>query len=347
VARLPKLAGMESFIVNGEEEAWQLLEEIRANDFNTDKLAVIKGWPEFHFKFWLDSRGIALTAPIMQAMLEYQTSINRAFMLVIEGTAELKGISEEERKDFEVIFLARRGSTDLSFNAQEVISNFMEKAIGKLTGKQITMIVLSFAVLWAGASSFNAYLEHQLEIAKQEASGKQAKDILDAQKFASQAELKRLELVTQVVKAARGDDALIEAADEGKKALLKAASKVSETEVAGTRIAPEVAQRLSRNARSEPIVDLTTASYEVIRVDTDVKDGFRVRLRHTGSNELVFASVGDRIVSDKDRELIKRGEWEKKPITVRLKEIRRRGVLASAQIEEVLGITGEIKTASN
>jgi hypothetical protein len=346
MARRPKVPGMEPVPIRSEDDAWALLEQLQNGGFDDDsKLPVFQQWPRFHFKFWIEGSSLVLTPPVMQAMVDYQTSVNRAFMLVLENTLELRGLSEEERREFEVIFAVKRGSTDLSFNAQELIEKFMEKAVGKLNGKQITIMVLSFALLFTGYSSWNAYLENQNEIAKAEGSNKQMKDVLDAQRFANETDLKRMKLLTDALTATQGNHAIVEASEEGKKDIVKAAARVQDTEIAGKRLSPEVARRMSRAAPTPPVRKIVTAQYEVVRVDTDVPDGFRVRLRNTATNQLVFASVRDALVSEQDRALIKRGEWEKKPIVAKVEETWRRGELSSARVEKVINVVENKQTA--
>lgn len=347
MARRPKVPGMQPVPIHNEDEAWALLEDLHRHGFADDsKLPVVTQWPRFHFKFWIAGSQLVLTQPVMQAMVDYQTSVNRAFMLLLENTSILTGLSEEERKEFEVVFTVKRGSTDLSFNAQELIEKFMEKAVSKLSGKQITVMVIAFAVLFAGYSCWNTYLEHQNEVAKAEASSQTTKDVLAAQKFADETDLKRMKILADALTAAHGSHALIDASDEGKKGIVKAAAKVQNTEIGGKQLPPEVARRMARAAPSSPTKKVVTAEYEVVRVDTDVPDGFRVRLRNTKTNQLVFASLRDALVSEQDRALIRRGEWEKKPIVAKVQETWRRGSLASARVEQVINVVETTQLAT-
>lgn len=340
------MPGMEPVPINDEDEAWAFLEGLSRTGFTDDgKIPHINHWPRFHFKFWIEGSQLVLTQPVMQAMIDYQTSVNRAFMIVLENTSILRGLSEEERQDFEIIFKVKKGSTDLSFNAQELIEKFMEKAVGKLTGKQIAIIVIAFALLFTGYSCWNAYLEEQREEAKAEASSKQMKDVLDSQKFASETDLKRMKILADALTAAHGSHALIDASEDGKKGVVKAAAKVQDTEIGNNHLPPEVARRMARAAPSAPEKKIVTAEYEVLRVDTDVPDGFRVRLKNTKTGQTVFASLRDALVSENDRTLISRGEWEKKPIVATVQETWRRGNLASARVEQVINVVEKTQVA--
>ncbi len=337
---------MELVPISSEDEAWAFLELMHRTKFEDDtKLPYFIHWPRFHFRFWIEGGSLVLTPPVMQAMLEYQTSVNRAFMLVLENTTLLNSLSEEERQQFEIVFRVKRGSTDLSFNAQELIEKFMQTAVGKLTGKQIAVIVIAFALLYTGYSCWSAYLEVQKEEAKAEATNQQMRDVLAAQKFANETDLKRMKMMADALAAAHGSHALLEASEEGKKSVVKAAAKVQDTEIAGTRLSPEVARRMSRAAPTPAVRKIVTAEYEVRRVDTDVPDGFRVRLENTKTGQTVFASLRDAVVSENDKALIRRGEWEKKPIIAKVQETWRRGNLASARVEEVLSVVDKTRVA--
>lgn len=333
---------MERIRINSEEEAWQLLERIRANDFqNVELMPTFGSWAKMQFKFWVDSKNVALTAPVMEAMLEYQKSINRAFMLITEGTTNLRSLSEEERAAYEAIFIVRKGSTKLDIDLQELAKEFVKLAAGKLSGTHITIIALAFALLYAGNSYWKAWLETQKEITISETSSKQTKQILDNQRFAEEADLKKMELMGQAVQAAMGNRGIIDASNDARKSLVRAASKVNETEIAGKLLPPDIARPLARSSRTSADLEAITESFEVVRVDTDVHDGFRVRLRNTKTNELFFASVREVVSSENDRKLIQQGEWSKKPIVARIHLTRRRGQVASARIDEVIRVEGD------
>ncbi len=329
-------------IIRTEEEAWEFLERLAVPNAQIEPfLPVIRQWPKMEFTFSLDSRGIALTAPIMQAMLDYQASINRAFLLVTEGSPNLRSLSEEDRQEFEALFKVYKGSTKLDVDLQELCEKLGKEAMSKLSGTQITIIVIAFALLYAGGSYWRAWLETHKEISVAESSNETTKRILDAQKFATEADLKKYELMNKTLTAALGNRDMIKASDEGREGVLKAAARVKGTKVAGTSIPPEVARPMARNARTPAEEVVVTQFYDVVRVDTDVPDGFRVRLRDTRTGEEFFANVREALSSANDRALIQRGEWSKKPIEARLIVHRRRGSVAKAMIAEVIRVEGD------
>lgn len=96
--------------IETEAQAWELLEQIRSSDHpELDILPTFAPWPKAEFTFWIGGKNTVLTAPVMEAMLDVQAAINRAFMLVSEGSTNLRSLSEEERQTYEAIFKIRRG----------------------------------------------------------------------------------------------------------------------------------------------------------------------------------------------------------------------------------------------
>jgi hypothetical protein len=341
VARSTAQRRPRSVQIRSEEEAWALLEQLATNDdFDANILPVIKQWAKVEYTFWIDGQNAVLTAPVMRAMLDLQDGINRAFIFINEGTTNLRSLSEEERKSYEAVFKIKRGSSKIDVDLQELCKEFGKQALEKMTGKQIATVIVAFALLFGGNSYWKAWLEHQKDLTVAEANNDQIKELLTAQKYADEADLKKFELMNATIQAALGNRALIEASDEGRKGALKAAARVDGMKVAGATISPEIAKPMARSARTTSEQDTVTNQYDVIRVDTEIDDGFRVRLRDTHTGEEFFASVRERMLSLKDRDLIQQGEWKKKPIEARLLVTRRRGEIVEARVAEVLRVVG-------
>lgn len=338
----PRISGIETRNVESEDEAWRLL-ALFANgeDDQAPFLPKFGKWPKAEFTFWIDGGNAVLTAPVMEAMLEFQSSINRAFMLAAEGSTNLRGLSEEERSDFEALFKIKRGSSKVEVDLQELCKEFIKTAVGKLSGRQITVLILSFALLFGGEAYWKAWLEHQKDITVAETQNQQTKELLASQHFATEADLKKMQIMHDTVVAALGNRAIVEASNESRKSVLKAAARVRNTQVAGQTLPPEIAKPMARSARSVSELDSRTGEFDVLRVDTNVTDGFRVRLRDRSDGTEFFASVRDRLLSENDRSLIQRGEWEKKPIAAQVHITKRRGEIVAARIGMVSGVVGD------
>ncbi len=332
----------ETLPVESEDEAWRLLALFaEGDDHQRPFIPKLGKWPRADFTFWIDGGNAVLTAPVMEAMLEFQSSINRAFMLAAEGSTNLRGLSEDERSSFEALFKIRRGSSKIEVDLQDLSKEFIKTAVGKLSGRQITVIILAFVLLFGGVAYWKAWLEHQKDITLAETQNQQTKELLASQKFASEIDLKKMEIMHDTVVAVLGSRAIVEASNDSRKSVLKAAARVRDTQVAGQSLPPEVAKPMARSARSVSELDSRTGEFDVLRVDTNVSDGFRVRLRDRSDGVEFFASVRDRLLSENDRKLIQRGEWEKKPIVAQVHITKRRGEIVAARIGDVSGVVGD------
>jgi len=327
--------------VETEEAAWKLLAQLRDKGTDADFVPVLGKWTKAEYKFWIDGGNAVLTAPVMEALLEFQASLNRAFMLLSDGSTNLRGLSEEERATYEAVFKIRRGSSKIEIDLQELCKQFLKSAVGKLSGTQITVIILAFGLLFGGDCYWRAWLEHQKEVTIAETQNQMTKELLSDHRFAAESDLEKMQLMHDTVQDVLGSKALIDASNESRKSFLKAAARVRNTEIAGQSLPPELARPMARNARSLSELDRRVSTFEVLRVDTNVSDGFRVRLRDLSDNTEFFASVRDRMLSENDRLMIQRGEWQKRPIEARVHIIKRRGEVSDARIEEVIRVIGD------
>jgi len=334
MARGPKVA--RKHVITSEDDAWDLLRRVEAGEFGDEAIVPsFDGWPKAEITFWLEAEHETLTAPMMEALLDFQNGLYRSYMLIEEGTTNLRSLSNEQRKEFEVRFQVGQGCTKLLPDLEDVAEKFAESAAKHMTGQQITIVILAFVLALAGTAVFRAWLEHRTKRAEQDASSNQVKQLLAAQRYASEADIEKTELMLGALEKAMGTRALYQASEEGRQGLLRAASKVDSTEIAGVEIAPQVARRVARAARAESESEMIEGRYRVIRVDTDPDDGYRVKLEDVETEHSFFATVRDAMVSVKDREIIAAAEWGKTPIWATVATTKRRGEIVDAVVTGV------------
>jgi hypothetical protein len=322
-------------VIRSEEDAWDILRRAEAGEFG-DRAVVpsFDGWPSNEIVFWLDDEHEVLTAPMMEALLSYQAGLYRSFLLVTDDTTNLRGLSEEERREYQMRFKVGQGCTKLIPDWQALADKFISKVVANMTGTQITITVLGFALLFAGGAAWRAWLDHKSRKAAEEARNQTARDFLAAQRFASEADVRKTELLVGAIEKAMDSRALIDASDEGKQGILRAAARVDSTEVAGVEIVPEAAKRMARNSRSEPELEELRGLFRVRRNDADPNGAFRVRLISETGEEF-FAGIRDALVAGEDRRVISEAEWTQTLFWARIEVIRHRGEISSATVVEV------------
>ena len=271
----------------------------------------------------------------MEGLLSYQSSLNRAFLLVEEGSTNLRSLSEEDRKAQELKFKVNSGSTEIDPDLVGVLKEFVKSAGHNMTGTDLTIVLIVAALLWASVAGWKAWLDAKTKTAQDDTNSKNIKEILQAGRVASAADVEKMALMTSAIERAMGSQALIETGDEGKQGILRAASKVDNSEIAGLPVSPEVARRVVRHARSDPSREEMSGQFKVVRTDPEHAEGFRVKVRNEATGEEFFAGLRDALISEDDRAIIMKAEWDHTSFEARVAVLRHRGEITSAEIVAV------------
>jgi hypothetical protein len=326
-----------SVVIKSEGEAWEFFQRALGGEF-ADKPLIprFEGWPSQEIIFWIGDKHEVLTAPMMEALLDYQRGLYRSFLFLTADTTNLQRLSGELRARYEVEFRVGEGCTKLIPDFGGILDKVIEASVGKMTGTELTVTILGIALIWGGVVAWRAWLKHKSEVAANEASNAKTRDFLRNQRFASEAETQRLEIVTRALVQATGSYALVEASTEAKDGIIRAASRVDATEVGGVAITPEVAQRMSRRSRSEPEHSVLEGAFEVLRNDSAPNMRFRVKLRHVESGREFFAYIRDALLAGDDREIISDAEWAQTPFWGRVEIRTTRGEIIDATVVQAL-----------
>jgi hypothetical protein len=322
--------------IRSEDEAWDYFQRALAGEFDGKPLVPkFDGWPEQEITFWLGEKHEVITAPMAKALLDYQNAIYRAVMFLQSDTTSLRGLSEELRIQFEMDFEVGEGCTKLLPDLEGILTRIAEAAVGNMTGTELTITVLGTALILGGGFAWRAYLKERGERVAEETRSATTRRLVEAQEFASEQETRRLEIITQAIIQATGSNAIPDVVDEAKASVVKAASRMDETEVAGVAIQPDLARRLSRNPRGEPDEVELQGFFEVLRIDSEPETPFRVKVRHRETGEEFFAGIRDALLAGNDRDVIADAEWRQRPFWGRVEARRSRGEITSAVIVAV------------
>ena len=212
-----------------------------------------------------------------------------------------------------------------------------------MSGKQATIIILVALLTYGGNTAWSEYLDHKAEIAGVAAA--QSKDEALAEAFKafkvnSEADLEQMKFLRELASQTDEGEAILEASEDAKDGVLKSAKRVDSTEVGGVEIPPEAARRMARAPRAENKAENVTGTFLILRNDTTIEGGFRVRLKNTETEEEFFATLRDSIVAPEDRQTIATAEWDKAPIQATVAITRRRGAVVKAQVVSAESIEG-------
>lgn len=328
-----------SCVIESEADAWELLQRAIKGEFGESTLIPkFKGWPNQEIVFWLDDEHEVITAPMAEAIIDYQAAIYRTYLSVEEDTTNLRRLSNEKRQDYEVRFQVGRGCTKILPDFTSAIEKFATTAAGNMTGSQLTIVIIGVVLMWTAQSAWKAWLDKKAKDAAESSSNEGVKELLTSQRFASQQDTERYRLLVDAVKDIAKRPELIDASEEAMSGVLRAAKSMDETEIDDIQIAPEVARRMSRAPRSDSEIEIIEAEFEVLRIDSFPDTKFRAKIRNVKTDEAFFAGIRDALVVGDDRQIISDAEWSNSTFRGKAEVKRKLGDIYEATLVHVENI---------
>jgi hypothetical protein len=129
-------------------------------------------WASIHV-YLSQSEQSVISPPYMEAFLEVQKQIYQLAALGLAGEADTGKLSDLDRRELQVSVKVTGGSSDYVTSLKRPLENLGSKLIGKLTKKQVTVVILSVAVLEATGWGFREWLEYKKETQLQELKSKE------------------------------------------------------------------------------------------------------------------------------------------------------------------------------
>lgn len=134
-------------VIRSEDEAIACLHQALEGGFdNLSVLIKFDGWPSLAIDVEGNRYHSSLPTGMIKALVDYQAAINRAYASIAYGKSA-KSLTEEDRKEVELVFNVQEGSTDTQAPLWEVLTKLGEKAIDRMTGKHLVITVLGAALI--------------------------------------------------------------------------------------------------------------------------------------------------------------------------------------------------------
>ncbi|WP_240775445.1 hypothetical protein [Photobacterium damselae] len=250
----------------------------------------------------------------MKGFLELQKGINRSYCLIKYGTPNTNVLTKAEREELEIRVKVGGGSTSTGVDLQSLLTNIGSKIVDKMDAQTIAITLVSLALIWAGRSSYAAYLENRRQVREKEVKSEETRELLKGQQFISEQETERTRLLTQVMMSNTAITNVSKVADDTRAALIKELGTTNKSEIQGIRVEGEVAMELAKNARRKSIDVAFNAKFRILTVDSTDPESFKVRLRNIETKEEFNAKVQDYSLDSKYIKALQYGEWSKTPI---------------------------------
>lgn len=327
--------------VETEAEAWKIIEAL----FDGKAIAIkprvaVAKWARFHAKFWLGDANGLITPSVMKGLIDVQDAIFRARGVLIEENDDLRTLSAEDRRAYEIKVKVKKGSTDVSFDINEIASQLGHDLIGKMTPEQVFIAVMTLILIYGGVSFWRGWIEKRREEIREQAESERLQKILDTQKYATDVDLKRFEMLAKLQDKLIEGVSIIDATESGRIGLLKSASVADKSNIGGVQLSPEEAKYLAKGAGHTEEKSVLKGEFRILRVDSSTADGFKVLLHHVKTEQEFWARLRDALLSEQDLKVVQDGEWKKKPIKAVVSITTKNHQITAAVIEEATEVVG-------
>ena len=178
--------------------------------------------------------------------------------------------------------------------------------------------IVSLALVWAGRSAWNSYLDNRKNIRADELKSEVEREHLQTLQFMSEEETKRMALLQRVIEQVPTVDNASRLTDDARGDVLKMLRRTESASIGETDLDPEIAMTLAKNARRTSVEVRLDGEYRIIKNDITDPDAFKVRLRNTKNKSEVEARVQDDSVNDALKNRIQQAEWLREPIKLRI-----------------------------
>ncbi|MFF6470739.1 hypothetical protein ACET32_20830 [Pseudomonas aeruginosa] len=330
---------MTALVIRSEDDAYVWLEQYLAGEATADGL-VLEGWPKLTVRLVGDKFDQSLTPSVMKGLIELQAAVNRSFALSKYGVPDPRKLSKEERDQLELEIKVEKGSTLLEIDFQELLTSIATQAVGKMDPTTIAGTVIGLGVIWAGSTAFKSWLEHRKEIRKEEVKSESDREHLDAMKFMSAEETKRVEILAGLIQKQPELDNADRYAHDARSDLLKSFSRADTAEIDGVELDADTARQLVANARRKSEEVRLDGRYKLLRNDASDLTAFKVRVWNKETGQVIDALVQDDTLTQQYKTILREAEWDRSLVDLRINaksldgSIRNAVIIGVKRVEE-------------
>lgn len=325
---------LPELVIHSEDEAFALLK--LALEGNLPPWASVRfdGWPKLEIYLKGKDFDSSLTPPVMKGLLEFQKGIYHSYAVAKYEDASRR-LTDEEKKALEIVVKVESGSSDLSVDFQELAVKFIEQIGGKMDSTHVLILGLTFLVLHFGKAALTSYLDNRKEVRLREVSDETQRKTLEMLTFQSEKETERLVIVTQALAQKPQAQEMAAIANDSKTELLRGLVEAEQARVSGVSFSGPAAMSLVQNARRESEEIRLDGTYRLFKLDWTDQSKLRVKVWNTQTGQELDAILENDTLSGAYKDLLRKAEWDRTPVQLKINARRVGGTLRGATILEV------------
>lgn len=295
-----------------------------------------EGWPKLKIRLVGEKFHSSLTPSVMKSFIELQNLVYKSYAIAQYDTEDTRRLSKDERDELEIEVKVEEGSAIFEIDLQEVLIKFAEKAGDTMPPELVVATVLGLGVLWAGKTSYTAYLNYRKDIRATEAKTEEQQNVLSSVEALSKQETARLETLTKLLIQQPKLQTVNREAYDTRTEMLRGFSTADEATVGDVVISQDVAQELVTNARRKAVEKRLDGYYRIVRVDSSNPDIFKVKVRRHKTQIEFEAVVEDTSLTGEKKEILQYAEWERTTVHLSINAKEMDGDIKQAVVLDVV-----------
>jgi hypothetical protein len=330
-----------AIVVETEEQAWTLLRRVLDGEFPEEhgEIVEFKGWVGLNVHLPNTPVNASITPSVMEAFIDVQKTIYRAYTLVSADTADLRTLSKAERDALEFRVVVSEGSSDYATPFAHALEKIGVEALAHMTPAMALTATLAISLIIGGSYCFSKWLSSRIELrrleiapAEREAWLAAQRATIDAQRAAEDTGVRYAEILARAFERVPVAADVEAFADTSRSSLVRAVGEEGGGSINRTVVDRDVAAEVSRQTRQagEPIRQ--AGDFRVARIDANAPEGFRVTLSDVKTGEEITAMLQDVFLSTEHREIITEAEWGKQPFYAEITARRVRNRIVDAVV---------------
>lgn len=308
--------------IRSEEEAWRYLDLALKNEIPQGVEEItFDNWPTIGVRLEGPPFQATITTKNMEGFIELQHNIYRSYAVAVYG-GTVRDLSKKEKEALSFSVKVTPGSSALDAVLGKTMIAFAEGVAKNVDSTAVIVIALGTGLLWAGVSSWKAWLEH---LRKTRA--------IQAEEFAGGQETQRMQIMAQ---ALTKQPVLVQIKADSEntyRAMLKSYGEAETVHIAGHEIEQPIVEEILRGSRSKANSIRIDRVFRIKRVDSSNSEEYRVDIYDHSGGDPIAATVEDRVVkTGRNKAILQQAEWDRKPVLLSINAREINGQIKDAVI---------------
>lgn len=304
------------FTIDSEAKALIFITGLLNDEFDLEELIPsfdAASWAKLSLHLEGDLFKASIPSSTMRGLLDFQNEFYRSVGWVLYGDDRISKLTEEDRIQFELVFSVDYGSTDLLADATKAMNGFVERAIDKMTSKDLAIAAVLVGAMYFGVSGIDRYLSNHTDVAKIEAQTHRDDQLIALVRDQREQTQK---IIDEAIKQSESAQKIVEQNAKAMEALIKASRESDGVVLQGKSLSKKNIDDLNESQRQATQNVHLTMLCKVARIDARSSSVIYVRFDPLDKSEPVRASLSDPILGEKFRAVIEKATFTQDTISV-------------------------------